>query len=244
MEDRNLLERIIHSANDVLDDALEEYVTGPEANAGDITRILETLREELLVTLDTPLKDKATISFTAAQENLRAQMRTELEEKRTQVGDELFNAIIRFEYLRTIDQRWLNHLENLDELREAVYLRSYAQKNPLLEYKLEGFKAFDVMLQEIRTVVAKKLFAVRAEGMEVRTPGTPVAGAIQTRHSDMQLIGGNAAAASEQRAARNSQPPAGGRVVQVRRATPKVGRNDPCPCGSGKKYKHCCGRNE
>jgi preprotein translocase subunit SecA len=75
---------------------------------------------------------------------------------------------IRIEYLRNIDAKWQDHLEDLEALREAVYLRSYAQKNPLLEYKLEGFQIFDQLIEQIRSAVAKKVLAVKAESLQAQ----------------------------------------------------------------------------
>ncbi len=265
MGDTSLVARILQTAEDVLDEALDEYATSSEASPPEINGILESLREQLLFSWPEDTGSLHGKGPTEIRRLVVASLSSEIKTKAATVGEELFNAIIRYEYLRTIDQRWLNHLENLDELREAVYLRSYAQKNPLLEYKLEGFKAFDEMLGEIRVTVARKMFAVRAEGMEVRTTGQRPSAAMQTSHRDLQLIGAGAPApaaasgasgaspgasdatrlASQARRAERapSGPPGGGRTVQIKRSTPKVGRNDPCPCGSGKKYKHCHGRN-
>ncbi|MEA1912136.1 MAG: SEC-C metal-binding domain-containing protein, partial [Spirochaetota bacterium] len=121
-----------------------------------------------------------------------------------------------------------------EELREAVYLRTYAQKNPLLEYKLEGFDIFDKLLYEIKTNIAKIISKVQiSEAPAEKHRSSKIKGATES-HSGLSQFGsgknaqGNSASAPEK--------------VQVKRTTPKVGRNDPCPCGSGKKYKHCCGR--
>ncbi|RLD36064.1 MAG: preprotein translocase subunit SecA, partial [Bacteroidetes bacterium] len=117
---------------------------------------------------------------------------------------------------------------------EAVYLRTYAQKNPLLEYKLEGFDIFDKLLYEIKTNIAKIISKVQiSEAPAEKYRSSRIKGATES-HSGLSQFGsgrnaqGNSASAPEK--------------AQVKRTTPKVGRNDPCPCGSGKKYKHCHGR--
>ena len=106
----------------------------------------------------------------AIRDQLRAEHRIQ---EAAEIGEEVLNRFIQFEYLRNIDSRWQDHLENLESLREAVYLRAYSQKNPLLEYKLEGFQIFDDMLYEIKTAIARKIFRVRIQ----QAPGKPAAAA-------------------------------------------------------------------
>ena len=147
------------------------------------------------------------------------------------------NSFIRFEYLKNIDNKWQDHLESLEALREAVYLRSYGQKNPLLEYKLEGFEIFDRLIESIRTTIAGKIHKVKIQVRENAPVRTAVPAAAQASHRNLgQFSGGPAKEPAGQPA--QSAPS----KVQVKRTYPKVGRNDPCPCGSGKKYKYCHGR--
>ena len=160
-----------------------------------------------------------------------------LDEKEQLIGKANFNLFIRSVYLRNIDRRWIDHLDVLDELKDAAQLKSYAQKNPLVEYKNEASDAYDRMLDEIsenvcRTAVAAK-FVLRTAS---RTPAA----------QKLTLSG-----SQSQKPVSPLQRPQGERHVTdsalksatVVRTTPKIGRNDPCPCGSGKKYKNCCGRN-
>lgn len=161
-------------------------------------------------------------------------IKSNLTEKETLIAREHLNMFIRFQYVQAIDKKWLDHLDRLESLREAVYLRSYGQKNPLTEYKLEGFDIFYDMLDAIRMEIASRVMLVQINVEEPpenrrhrRAMGT-------ARHNSMATFeGGGQTAVSG-----HSQP----EKAQVVRTAPKVGRNDPCPCGSGKKYKHCCGR--
>jgi preprotein translocase subunit SecA len=153
-----------------------------------------------------------------------------------------FNDFLRFHYLRQIDMRWQDHLSMLEELRDAVGLRSYAQKNPLVEYKLEGFDIFNQMLLDIDRFMAQTLIRVQIkekdEQQERRSPVKTV-----ERHTKTGAFNDNVNKASGQtqrnRGQQNNEAP-----VTIKRNTPKVGRNDPCPCGSGKKYKNCHGRHQ
>jgi len=154
-------------------------------------------------------------------------------EKKVEVATKLaFNEFLRFQYLRQIDLRWQEHLEQLEALREAVYLRSYAQKNPLLEYKLEGFDIFDQMIESIRLYIATLTVRVQIDRDHKRERQSSK---VVESHSDINQF------APAQRSSGTSSLP-GQSAVQVVRTTPKVGRNELCPCGSGKKYKHCHGR--
>ncbi len=239
MEDMNLIERVLATAADVVDEMLESLEGERDISDAHLQRIVSEIQDRLLF-----FPSRGTYSATGTdtlREMILTDMRGELENKAQIVGEERFNFIIRIEYLRTVDLRWQEHLESLEELREAVYLRGYAQKNPLLEYKLEGFRLFDELLADIRVRIARRMFGIKAQGMEERRPAV---GAAQgtAQHRDVSLLGASSSASS---AARTGAGSAGSRPrnAQVRRTVPKVGRNDPCPCGSGKKYKHCHGRN-
>jgi preprotein translocase subunit SecA len=146
----------------------------------------------------------------------------------------------RFLLLQSLDNHWKDHLLSIDHLKEGVGLRGYAQKNPLLEYKKEGYELFIDMLAGVREETVQKLFAVQlAEEKEVpMLHGAPgprlllVRGALDTPRTPPPA----AVAAAPEREMRAQPPP-----PPMRREGEKVGRNDPCPCGSGKKYKKCCG---
>ena len=143
-----------------------------------------------------------------------------------------------------VDKKWLDHLENMEALREAVYLRSYAQKNPLTEYKLEGFQIFDKMIDDIRQVIASRLHLVRIQTGENREarPTRSVATVQNATHNSMGAFGASAFGPSPGGGSSRPAARAQGGSVTVVRSQPKLGRNDPCHCGSGKKFKHCHGR--
>ena len=190
-------------------------------------------------------------------------------EKSYLVGAEQFNLFIRYEYLRLIDARWQDHLENLDALREAVYLRTYSQKNPLLEYKLEGFQIFDEMLAGIRRSIAEKAFRVtirtetgnaspdqlsrgaRSQGVAalhhelgqfaaMQRPNDP-----NVRRTVSSTRSSSRRAASVTAGVQTNIPTGAGPALPIssdQEGTKKIGRNEPCHCGSGKKFKYCHGR--
>jgi preprotein translocase subunit SecA len=123
----------------------------------------------------------------------------------------------------------------MDHLKNSIWTRSFAEKDPKTEYKREGFKMFEEMLESVEDRVTDIIFRVRLEaGAQARN----VWNVSQTSHDEV----GQFAMAERQRAA--AQAPQGElKVKQIKLEQPKVGRNDPCPCGSGKKYKKCCGKS-
>ena len=230
----NLAERVIVTARDVIEEAIEPYDNARSDDPSLLPEFLTALKERLLFTPNATVDDLSKLKASEILTKLVEELREEVRQKEEYVGQRELNLAIRFEYLRNIDHRWQEHLENLEALREAVYLRSYAQRNPLLEYKLEGFQIFDQLVYDIRVAIARKLFAVKADGFRRREPiRHATGGAVESHHQ----MGGFAGAAA--------RSAAGGAAVadraQVKRTVPKVGRNDLCPCGSGKKYKHCHG---
>ena len=153
--------------------------------------------------------------------------------KETQVGPELMRQFERSLMLQTLDQHWRDHLANLDHLRQGIHLRGYAQKNPKQEYKRESFELFSDMLDRIKQDVVKVVLTV-----QVRTPedvqAVEEAPPVHQRQVSARGLRRGACRGSERSAGRPRRHSCarGG----------KVGRNDPCPCGSGKKYKQCHGR--
>ena len=155
-------------------------------------------------------------------------------------------------YLEEIDHQWIDHLKTMEHLREGIYLRGYGQKDPKKEYKKEGFDLFSQMMHTIQVNTARKLFRVQIQRPEAELPAMQA----KQRKLVMQHPSAEQAAAGQESSAQAAEPAGsaaygkaadGGEVQKVktvRRDQPKVGRNDPCPCGSGKKYKKCHGRED
>ena len=122
--------------------------------------------------------------------------------------------------LRNVDQEWMDHIDAMEQLQDGIRLRAYAQQDPVVEYRLEGFDMFDSMIAAIRENTAKMILTVRLRKKEA---------------PQREQV------AKETKAGTASEEPAKKQPVRKQQ---KPGRNDPCPCGSGLKYKKCCGRNE
>jgi len=140
-----------------------------------------------------------------------------------------------------LDNGWKEHLASMDYLRQGIYLRGYAQKQPKQEFKREAFELFQLMLERIKHEIIQLLarVRVRSEG-EVQALEEQQQRQAQARQLQFQHAEAGGLAAGEPEAA--ADPGAASAQMPMQRDAPKVGRNDPCPCGSGKKYKHCHGQ--
>ncbi len=161
------------------------------------------------------LEDKEPAEIT---DYLFEEAKNHYEERRAELGDERLQEFSKVVVLRTVDRKWMDHIDAMEQLRQGIHLRAYGQDNPLRSYQFEGFAMFEQMVQEIQEEIAKyvmKAVVQEEETLEREEVATNV----------VPISGGDTPA---------EKP----KVVQLRRSD-KVGRNDPCPCGSGKKYKNC-----
>ena len=252
LEDINLKERSNTATNDMVNLLLETY---NDEQKKDQNAALKDLKENLnnkfayLLTAD----DSELKNIDSLEKRICSELKNEMDLKENLIGPEYFNYFIRDQYLTMIGRKWLDHLENMESLREAVYLRSYAQKNPLTEYKVEGYQIFEAMIEDIRQVIASRLHLIRIQTVPERgeRPAPAAVTVHNATHNSMASFGMTTQGSSPRNAGagRAEARPAGNRGIQgqgssvtVVRTRPKIGRNDPCYCGSGKKYKQCHGR--
>lgn len=242
LSDENLAKRVLNNAQELVSDMLDEYSRNHrDSNA----------ENELIA----KLRDIFGIQFTPedlTKDKIFSMLQNDITEKETLAGKQNLNMFIRYQYIQTIDKKWLDQLEVLESLREAVSLRTYSQKNPLTEYKIEGFNIFYDMLDTIRTTIISRLFKVRvqlnSDAQEQRLRARTQMRQMNAKHDESQngfagvRSGINGDQARRQAASGAMQKHTQSESATVRRLVPKVGRNEPCPCGSGKKYKMCHGR--
>jgi preprotein translocase subunit SecA len=159
--------------------------------------------------------------------------------KLAQVGSEQFTPFMRMVLLQSIDSHWREHLAALDYLRQGIHLRGYAQKNPKQEYKREAFELFSQLLDVVKMEVTRTLLNVRIQSPEQVTKAAEAIEEQAGRLGNVTYTHPNEDGSVSQ----DEGPEAAAAAATARAgAVPKVGRNDPCPCGSGKKYKQCHGR--
>jgi preprotein translocase subunit SecA len=154
-------------------------------------------------------------------------------------------TVERYTILQAIDKLWQEHLYEIDSLRTSIGLRGYGQRDPLLEYKAEAFKIFDELMVNVKTEICHNTFRSASSLMAFENYLRNLA-AQQTQHSAATAAPAAAPAPGGKKASDVVSEAAAAAEAQTKakpvRIGPKVGRNDPCPCGSGKKYKQCCGK--
>jgi len=187
----------------------------------------------------------------ALLEALEERAAQQLELREREFGPERTQYLVRFILLQVIDTKWKEHLYALDNLREGIGLRAYGQRDPLVEYKREAFDMFDQMTDSVKEEAVELLFRVQAV-RETKLANPVEESKTQYLHPEAVLPESKPAPSAKLPRGMNAPSPFSPRneapddqaPTPIKRAHEKVGRNDPCPCGSGKKYKKCCGVNE
>ena len=152
------------------------------------------------------------------------------EEKEKSIGTNELRELERVVMLKVVDQKWMDHIDAMEELKNGIGLRAYGQKDPVVQYRIEGFDMFDEMISDIKIDVVKILINIEKAGDLQRKHTVNITNAAQEVLNSINVESTTAPAQSSPK------------VETVVNKDPKVGRNDPCPCGSGKKYKNCCGK--
>ena len=236
LESTDISERITAIRAEVINGFITQHIP-PESleEQWDIGGLEKTLNAELQ--LELPIRQWLADESALDEDKLRARIidyaNRKYQDKTAAVDPQAMRQFERAIVLQSVDSHWREHLAALDHLRQGIHLRSYAQKTPTQEYKKEAFELFSLMLDMVNTEVTKILMTVQirseAELQKVEEPEAPKN--VQYHHADYDEALAQADADAEATAAQTF----------VRQGQ-KVGRNDPCPCGSGKKYKHCHGR--
>lgn len=221
LEGENLKEEILDMLEEVVDGYLDMYV-GEDLNQDEwnVPELIDWVGKTFLIDISTWRPEPENQSYDEIREKLLNTLHTAYEEREQQVGSETMRKLERYVMLDRIDDHWIDHLYNMDYMEEGIGLQAYGHKDPLVEFKREGHAMFSAMVETVKEEVVEYMFKIRlAEESEEQQP----------RRRRPQHVRRTA-----QDEAADSAP--------IHRDGVKVGRNDPCPCGSGKKYKKCCGR--
>ncbi|WP_275287043.1 preprotein translocase subunit SecA [Halomonas elongata] len=235
-------ENVLGIREEVLNEAVSSFVP-PQSlpEQWDLAGLEAHLKSEF--NLDAPVVEWSENDERFHEEQLRERLQTmhreAYAEKVEVAGPELMRRFEKQVMLQVLDTRWKEHLQSMDHLRRGIHLRGYAQKNPKQEYKRESFELFQLLLTNIKADVTRILSHVK-----VRRPEEVEELERQRRESleREQAASANRRDDAEGEEQASSEPAPGSDGRPARREGPKVGRNDPCPCGSGKKFKQCCGK--
>ncbi len=231
--------------DDVIFDVVARFVPPNSIDEQWDLRGLEATLESdfgLQMSLTDLVKEHEELDAEAIAAKVQERVNQHFAEKEAGVGEETMRALEKHVMLTVLDQSWKEHLARMDYLRQGIYLRGYAQKQPKQEYKKEAFELFSDMLENVKREVVTLLSRVRIRSdEEVQALEAAERQQAEARLSQSQFqhqdVGGYSA---DEEAAQVQAAQQG--IAQAQRDEPKIGRNDPCPCGSGKKYKHCHGQ--
>lgn len=207
----DLKSSVISIMKDCLLEIAEVFIPKNRRDLWDLDGFINEVKN--IFNLDISIDEIKELSYDEILDLCKDMIISYYDEKENKIGSDLMRQAERFIMLRVLDTHWIEHLENMDFLKEGIGLRAYGQREPLIEYKKEAYEMFQDMLSSIRRDISRILMKleVRSESVERR----PVAVISSTSNNTQK------------------------KPMKVK----KIGRNDPCPCGSGKKYKYCCGRD-
>jgi preprotein translocase subunit SecA len=236
-------ERLKDEVYEMLEEAVTE-ITHAHYHQGE----LEELRTEILTRFMADVQMTRDEFAQLGEEGVTAKMIEEAKafytRKEDQLGHDTMAGLERYATLRVIDEKWKEHLREMDELKEGIGLRAYGQKDPLIEYKQEGYRMFQEMLALIRDGIlelAFKLYPMQVSNDGGSQPANTGRRMIPAQPAKRQRLVATKESVPSALSGGGSEEPEIAPAIQPVRVGPKVGRNDPCPCGSGKKYKNCHG---
>ena len=220
LDGQDLKESILKMVSGVAQDVVNMYANVPEGENVDTEGLKLQIKDIFGLENIEALKG-AELDEEALITELQEKALKRYEEKEAEVGED-FRELERVVMLKVVDEKWMNHIDAMDELKDGIGLRAYGQKDPVVQYRIEGSEMFDEMIYDIRADVVKILLNVHKSG-NMRRKET-----VEITNASLENINGI------DNETTNHEP--------VKNEGPKIGRNDPCPCGSGKKYKNCCGK--
>ncbi|MFR2571619.1 MAG: preprotein translocase subunit SecA, partial [Clostridia bacterium] len=229
LDGANLHDNIVDMINAVAEATVNMYI---ENNDGHNVKInVEALNQEIInnygIDMSKYISEHSTEPEKISEELIK-QANEKYQQKEEEVGSDDMRELERIVMLKVVDEKWMNHIDSMDELKDGIGLRAYGQQDPVVKYRIEGMDMFEEMISDIKSDVTKIIMNIRQQGETKRQETVKITGAaLEAIHS---VDGGSKIGTDVDKTIRNEGP--------------KVGRNDPCPCGSGKKYKNCCGRNQ
>jgi preprotein translocase subunit SecA len=233
LEEENIVDYGWGIIQGVVEEMLDRYFPEGGDNEPDPDRAASRMRsvfgpgrgEEMVARLD------SRIGMELVREEIVESVKARCDQRISELTPEVADGLVRYIVLNTLDSAWRDHLLGMDELRRGIGLRAIGQKDPLLEYQFESYNLFQEMMLRVRESFVEQFFRVRVVSEDIRRERRLSEG----RDFPMPVAFGPDRMPQARQEGESKPEP-------VRKGV-KIGRNDPCPCGSGKKYKHCCGKN-
>ena len=228
LDGENIKENIYKMMDSLIDETVASYCSDPQNVNKEA--LMQDLNTNFAISSSIESLNKDKINVNNVIDEIKNKVHGEYEEKEKTIGEAQMRELERVVMLKIVDERWMDHIDSMDELKNGIGLRAYGQKDPVVQYRIEGFDMFDQMVNDIKVDVVRFLMNARKrEDNNLQRAQT-----IKITSSGLENLNNNA----------NAPRKSGAASTTVVNNEPKVGRNDPCPCGSGKKYKNCCGKNQ
>ena len=247
LDGEGLRDTLQEMRGEVIEGLLALY-TNPETfpEEWDLAGLTEAIKRQFDLELSWPAEDVPSLTQALLRDSIEERAVKAYEEREAKLGPEMVRYLERMIMLQVVDSQWKDHLLAMDHLKEGIGLRGYGQKDPLIEYKREGFEVFEGMVERIKQQTIEYLYKVQVAPADSfpfdAAQGRPfddAGGAAAAESDDGDILGRPQPRSQSRLAERSLRPMAAEAPIKV--AGKKIGRNEPCPCGSGRKYKKCCG---
>jgi len=229
LDGKDIHENIVNMITTIAEETVSTYIEGEDGKAVNAeslnTEISNIFGIDMAEFINTHEKDS-----NAIVEELEKQAIEKYQAKEEEITSEKMRELERVVMLKVVDEKWMNHIDSMDELKNGIGLRAYGQQDPVVKYRTEGMDMFEEMVANIKLDVVKILMNIRKQNGDVK------------RQEAAKITGAALEAINSVDGGKKINTPEYSQTVV--NEGPKIGRNDPCPCGSGKKYKNCCGRNQ
>ena len=229
LDGEDIHENIVNMITTIAEETVSTYIEGEDGKAVNAeslnTEISNIFGIDMAEFINTHEKDSNAII-----EELEKQAIEKYQAKEEEITSEKMRELERVVMLKVVDEKWMNHIDSMDELKNGIGLRAYGQQDPVVKYRTEGMDMFEEMVANIKLDVVKILMNIRKQNGDVK------------RQEAAKITGAALEAINSVDGGKKINTPEYSQTVV--NEGPKIGRNDPCPCGSGKKYKNCCGRNQ
>lgn len=229
LDGEDIHNNILNMINSIAEDTVSMFIEGEDGKSVNVEALNTEITNIFGLDMSDYVKEHKDDS-TLIIEELEKQAIEKYQAKEDEITSDKMRELERVVMLKVVDEKWMNHIDSMDELKNGIGLRAYGQQDPVVKYRMEGMDMFEEMVANIKVDVVKILMNIRKQNGNVqRQEAAKITGAALEAINSVD--GGK----------KISTPEYSQTVVNE---GPKIGRNDPCPCGSGKKYKNCCGRNQ
>ena len=228
LDGEDIHSNILNMINSIAEETVAMYIEGEDGKTINVESLNTEITNEFGLDMYDYIKEHKNDS-NAIIEELEKQATAKYQEKEDEITSDRIRELERVVMLKVVDEKWMDHIDSMDELKNGIGLRAYGQQDPVVKYRMEGMDMFDEMIANIKVDVVKILMNIRKQNENAQ------------RHETAKITGAALEAINSVDGGKKISTPEYSQTIV--NDGPKVGRNDPCPCGSGKKYKNCCGKN-